>query len=220
VNLRSLTRRSSGRAGTRLVVGRHTGGAPPNFVVRPLYVPIMSNATPFLATTSKRIAAAALDLVPLTFVWMVAVAIASDVGLPVLHVALLTPLTYIAYQAGFLYYWDGESPGRRVCNIRVVHADGARELGLPRCIARPIVRVLAIVLAGLLAQWIGQIALGLALAIDLIMISSLQLKQPLADVICRTLVVNAPPPQPHRAPAGPMYSALDAEFGPRPRRLR
>jgi len=180
----------------------------------------MPNATPFLATASKRVAAAALDLVPLFFVWMVAVAAASDIGFPVLQVALLTPLTYIAYQSAFLYYWDGESPGRRVCNIRVVRADGARELGLARCIARPIVRVLAIVLGGLLAQWVGQTALGLALAIDLVLISSLQFKQSLADLICRTLVVNAPPPQPHRAPAGPMYSALDAEFGPTPRRLK
>ena len=179
----------------------------------------MPNAAPFLATTSKRVAAVALDLVPLFFVWMVAVAAATDIGFPVLPIALLTPLTYIAYQGAFLYYWDGESPGRRVCNIRVVRADGARELGLARCIARPIVRVLAIVLFGLLAQWIGQAALGLSFAIDLVLISSLQFKQSLADLICRTLVVNAPPPQPHRAPAGPMYSSLDAEFGPRPRRL-
>jgi hypothetical protein len=61
--------------------------------------------------------------------------------------------------------------------------------------------------------------LGLSSAIDLVLISSLQFKQSLADLICRTLVVNAPPPRPHRAPAGPMHSSLDAEFGPRRRRL-
>jgi len=29
---------------------------------------------------------------------------------------------------------------------------------------------------------------------------------------------NVPPLQPHRAPAGPMFSSEDAEFGPKPRK--
>jgi uncharacterized RDD family membrane protein YckC len=180
----------------------------------------MHAAAPFLATTSKRIAAAAIDLGPLAFLWMVILAAATDAGLPILLLALLTPLSYVTYQAAFLYYWDGESPGRRTCNIRVVLADGGRELGLWRCVARPLVRTLSIVAGGLLAQWIGAIALALALMLDFLLIAWLPLKQSLPDIVCRTLVVNAPPPQPHRAPAAPMYSASDAEFGPPPRRIK
>jgi hypothetical protein len=43
-------------------------------------------------------------------------------------------------------------------------------------------------------------------------------RQTLADRVARSLVVNLPPLQPHRAPAGPMYSATDKEFGFPPRR--
>jgi len=43
------------------------------------------------------------------------------------------------------------------------------------------------------------------------------LSRSITDRVARSLVVNIPPPQPHRAPAVPtMYSAPDAEFGPRP----
>jgi hypothetical protein len=42
----------------------------------------------------------------------------------------------------------------------------------------------------------------------------------IADIVAHTRVVNTPPPQPHRAPAGPMYSATDAEFGYQPRRRK
>jgi len=177
-------------------------------------------AAPFLASTSKRIAAAALDLLPLFFIWMLIVAAAKDSGLPTTPIALLAPLTYVAYQAAFLYYWDGESPGRRVCNVRVVRADGTQYLGPVRCVARPLIRIFSVVVGGLLTHWIGQTASGLGILIDILLISSLPFKQSLADIVCRTLVVNSPPPQPHRAPAGPMYSATDAEFGVRPRRLK
>jgi uncharacterized RDD family membrane protein YckC len=180
----------------------------------------MRGAAPFLASTSKRIAAGALDLVPLFFIWMLITAAASDFGIPVVAIALLGPMTYIAYQATFLYYWDGESPGRRVCNARVVRADGTQFLGYARCVARPLIRIISIVAGGFLALWAGQIALGFGILIDIVLISSLPFKQSLADIVCHTMVVNTPPPQPHRAPAGPMYSAVDAEFGPRPRRVK
>lgn len=40
-------------------------------------------------------------------------------------------------------------------------------------------------------------------------------KQPrtLTDRFAGTIVISMPPPQPHRAPAFPMYSRHDAEFG-------
>lgn len=42
--------------------------------------------------------------------------------------------------------------------------------------------------------------------------------QSVADFLSGTLVVKLPPPQAHRAPAVPMFSAHDAEFGVPPRR--
>ncbi len=43
-------------------------------------------------------------------------------------------------------------------------------------------------------------------------------KQPrtMTDRISGIIVINLPPPQPHRAPAFPMYSRNDAEFGVKP----
>ncbi|MDT9001570.1 RDD family protein [Paucibacter sp. APW11] len=40
------------------------------------------------------------------------------------------------------------------------------------------------------------------------------LRQTLADLVAGTVVIATPPVQPHRAPAAPMYSRNDAEFGP------
>jgi hypothetical protein len=51
------------------------------------------------------------------------------------------------------------------------------------------------------------------LLLELGMMFTLPTRQTLSDLVARTLVVNVPPPQPHRAPAGPMYSPSDAEFG-------
>jgi len=44
-------------------------------------------------------------------------------------------------------------------------------------------------------------------------------RRSVADVLFGTMVINVPPPQPHRASAAPMYSPDDAEFGLRPRRI-
>jgi len=43
-------------------------------------------------------------------------------------------------------------------------------------------------------------------------------RQRLADLVAGTAVVTEPPPQPHRAPAMPMYSKDDSELGPPPKR--
>jgi hypothetical protein len=58
------------------------------------------------------------------------------------------------------------------------------------------------------------------IAVDIALITFLSTQQSLPDLISRTLVVNTPPVQPHRAPAGPMYSASDAEFGIPPRKMK
>ena len=50
------------------------------------------------------------------------------------------------------------------------------------------------------------------------LLKSSPVRQTLADKVARTVVVNTPTWEPHRAPAIPMYSATDAEFGHPPSR--
>ena len=56
--------------------------------------------------------------------------------------------------------------------------------------------------------------------LDLLLAIILPWRQGVADFLFKTLVVNRPLPQPHRAPAAPMYSPTDAEFGAKPRLVR
>ncbi len=60
---------------------------------------------------------------------------------------------------------------------------------------------------GVALFWLGEYAL----------MNSSPTRQTLSDRLAHTLVVNLPPAQSHRAPAGPMFSATDREFGVPPR---
>jgi hypothetical protein len=55
---------------------------------------------------------------------------------------------------------------------------------------------------------------------DLVMLVIRRTPRPVTDRLLRIAVVYSPPLQPHRAPAGPMYSATDREFGLPPKRKR
>jgi len=59
--------------------------------------------------------------------------------------------------------------------------------------------------------------LGLVIA-DVTLLERSASRETLTDRLAGSLVVNLPPLQPHRAPAVPMYSATDAEFGHPPSR--
>jgi len=148
-------------------------------------------------------------------------AIGVSLGQPLKFEALI-PVAYFAYHAAFLYLWAGQSPGRRTFDITVVPARGG-ELrawqALARSLARPlfILAAAAPMLDSISFSTAAQIAFVVAL-LEIGLLYTLASRRTAADLVSGTLVVNTPPLQPHRAPAAPMYSATDAEFGYPPRR--
>ena len=61
---------------------------------------------------------------------------------------------------------------------------------------------------------------GMAILVvfEISLIEKPPLRQSFADSAARTIVANLSPVQPHRAVAGPLYSAQDVEFGGPPKR--
>ena len=108
--------------------------------------------------------------------------------------------------------------GRVVASISVVSIRG--ELVTPmQALIRAITRAILVALgfAGAVAShqpWVMFVPCGVEVA--LIMLNPW--RQSIADLVAGTLVVRAPQVQPHRAPAAPMYSTTDSEFGVPPKR--
>src|SRR5262245_14795929 len=98
----------------------------------------MTAAAPYAARPSKRLAAAAVDLV-LALLASVLVFSAGDVLGATFNGGLLVLATYVGYHAVFLHFWEGQSPGRRAFEIAVIDARGARLAPL-QALARPIAR--------------------------------------------------------------------------------
>lgn len=183
----------------------------------------MADASSFSATPEKRLAAAFVDFLLIGLAASLAYATADAWGRR-LDFEVVLALACFAYHAAFLSLWAGQSPGRRTFDISVVSADGTDLQpwqAVVRSIARPAVIVAAA--ASMPVAQISRMELGAHLASGILLLESALLlfmasRRTGADFLSGTLVVNNPPPQPHRAPAAPMYSATDAEFGYPPRR--
>lgn len=173
---------------------------------------------PYLASMERRMVAFAIDAVLLTFL---AIPMALAMG-PLAfgqELAVACALVgFVAYHAMGLVNRD-VGLGRVVAAISVVSLKAGPDLSMLQCVARPIVRLLWL-LSGAVPAIVFRAPMFLAapLVIDLALLTFHPLRQTVADIACRTVVVILPPLQPHRAPAGPMFSAQDAEFGPRPGR--
>lgn len=182
------------------------------------------SASPFLATLVQRITAALVDLLILAMPIGAAVAGSELMCLPRRHQTLadlaFVALLYVAYHAGYLRICSGESPGRSLASIRVVGGGQSLELSLGQCVGRPVARLAVLVGLTIVSVRLVENRTGLLVAplLDLLMVALTPSRQTFADMVCRTLVIQQPPPQPHRAPAGPMFSFADAEFGQRPKR--
>jgi uncharacterized RDD family membrane protein YckC len=171
-------------------------------------------AAAYLATPLRRAAAAVIDLAAVLLLFALAAAVIQQIRLDLLNIGIAAVLVLVSYHFSFLYYWSGQTPGRRVLSIQVVSSRPAPGLTLIQCVARPILRFLWLVSFVPLEYvspfpWIMLIPLF----VDLVLMTFLPSRQTVADLVCRTVVVNTPPPQPHRAPAGPMYNTTDTEFG-------
>lgn len=186
----------------------------------------MAGAAPFIAHPVRRLVAGFLDLVLAVMSAGIASTIAQAVGYNA-NEAELALLGYALYHAAFYWAWDGQTIGLRILDIRSVSAIGGAGLSALQIIARATFRPALLYVLGWAAYWIARdqpsvfaVILLTPLLGELGMMFTLPSRQTLSDMVSRTLVVNVPPPQPHRAPAAPMYSATDAEFGVRPRRVR
>lgn len=171
-------------------------------------------APAYLATPLRRAAAAGIDFAVALLLATLTASIIQQVRLDLLAIGLAAVLIFLAYHFSFLYYWSGQTPGRRVLSIQVVSTRQAIALTPLQCATRPLLRFLWLIAFLPLERkfeipWLSTVPLFA----DLALMTFLPSRQTVADLLCRTVVVNNPPPQPHRAPAGPMYSATDAEFG-------
>jgi uncharacterized RDD family membrane protein YckC len=180
----------------------------------------------FLADPGKRLAAGAFDFfaVFLTFLAVSGFAEASGSDWGTFRVFCLVALTYHFL---CLILMHGQTLGKRAQGICVV-TSGGEAVSWWRALLRALSRYLPLILLTIeYREWEVAEALtglGLRAAVGLFCIGEVALlqrppaRQSLADRIAGTLVVNTPEVQPHRAPAIPMYSANDAEFGYPPQR--
>ena len=189
----------------------------------------MANAAPFIARPMRRVLAGVVDAWVCIFLFAItgvttSIGNASAVEL-VLHNSSAF-VVYAAYHAVCFSLFRGSSPGLHFLDIRVVSALGGGELSLVQAFARAAFRPAFLFLLWWTAAMakpapgVDMALLAAPILLELGMMFTLPSRQTLADLGSRTLVANIPPPQPHRAPAASMYSATDAEFGVRPRRVR
>lgn len=176
----------------------------------------MADLSSFSATPNKRFSAAFVDFLIVGVMALLTYAISDALGRK-LDFEVVLAVVYFTYHAGFLYAWRGQSPGRRTFDISVISAAGAdlqAWQAIVRSVARPML-VAAITLPLTRTNRVEIViqTLSVVLALEFAMLLYLRTRRTLADFVAGTLVVNTPPPQPHRAPAVPMYSATDAEFG-------
>jgi uncharacterized RDD family membrane protein YckC len=184
----------------------------------------------FLASSQARVLAAATDICAASFL-IVPVAVGGyflDTREPG---ALEFSIVLFAFHTYFLYFRDGCSVGKYFQNITVAREDGAN-LKLPQAVLRGALTAAPWFLLGITdlfppadsadrfgASPLSSLAFAWLIG-DLLLIEFTPTRRGVADRFAQTLVIKLPPLQPHRAPAVPMFSANDAEFGNPPKRPR
>ena len=189
----------------------------------------MPNISPYTASVKSRVKALLIDVSAAFllkgFVTLVLEAIA---GQPFSDPPPLAPflIVYVAYCACSKYMMDRNTPGERWIAIAPITLAGQ-----PVTTARWAIRVVFAsflwagwmlldtspprsipVSATVVISYIVFLAFFWAIA-DIVFLLVSPSHRTVTDRILRIVVVNIPPPQPHRAPAGSMYSATDVELG-------
>ena len=188
----------------------------------------MPSARPDIATKANRLVAYAFDIVMVGMAyWFVAYAGQSA------NTSLESPVVYavlfFAYHLFFLRWNDGSSFGKSLRGICVISAAGTKltpsqaviralSLSFPFVLfsAHDFLEVLLSTLSD--STFLAMLPGALWCLAELYFAESDPMSRSVTDRFAHSLVVNIPPPQPHRAPAIPMYSATDVEFGPRPKK--
>ena len=190
----------------------------------------MASTAPYIGSPLRRVVAGAIDLVICLIITFFGWGISFGVGSPsqFLEGALdgnrAAYAVYGVYHTAFFWLLRGQTLALLLLNLRLARAsDGAEPnflLAVLRACARPVV-VFGLVSAAEFANPSFRplvLIAAVPLIVEIGMMFTLPSRQTLSDVLCRTLVINIPAAQPHRAPAGPMYSRSDSEFGVRPHR--
>jgi uncharacterized RDD family membrane protein YckC len=172
----------------------------------------MSAARPYLASVQQRLVAFALDSSILLLATLITFGVIDALGQSPMLIVWIFPILYLAYHTAVLTNHD-IAFGRVVASISVVSNRGDAPT-LRQALVRGVSRttLVALGIAGALGSrepWVIFVPSGVEVA--LMMVSPW--RQSIADLVAGTLVVRTPQIQPHRAPAAPMYSATDSEFG-------
>lgn len=169
------------------------------------------------APSGKRIWAGGFDALAVIVAFLGVAGVAEGVGFD-LKFWWVFAVIFFAYHFAALALRQGRTLGKTAIEIVVVASNGG-SLSNVQCLARSLYRTLPFIVLGLPdAKEIGVVLLLLVLSSELHLLLQPSLRRTLADIVARTLVVAMPPLQPHRAPAVPMYSSGDTEFGHPPQK--
>ena len=188
----------------------------------------MPSARPDLASKSNRLVAYVFDAVMVGLAYLF-VEYAGEGVHARFDSSVIYALLFFAYQFLFLHWNDGTSFGKSLRGICVIGAAGTKITSNQAIVRAAMLAVPFVLLsaqqplAAILSplpdtQFLALLPGLLWLLLEWFLVESGPVPRSLTDRIARSLVVNIPPPQPHRAPAVPMYSATDEEFGPKPKR--
>ena len=178
------------------------------------------SATPHLASMERRLLAFTIDTVLLVIAMLLLEGSADAVGAHASGAGTLAlvALVFTGYHAVALVR-PSAGIGRVVANVAVASLRGGGPLTRWQALVRPAVRTLSLALGlwvsiELSLPWIACVPW----LVDMLLMTAHPRQQTFADLAAGTVVVRLPPWQPHRAPAGPMFSRDDAEFGKPPGR--
>lgn len=121
---------------------------------------------------------------------------------------------YAAYQVVAVLHPDA-GIGKVLQRISVVSVATGQVPSSQQAVLRSLVRCAWALCGASVASATGSgLLMALPVVAELALVVMHPLRQTLADMLAGTVVIATPPVQPHRAPAVPMYSRHDAEFGP------
>ncbi len=176
----------------------------------------MPSTQPHLAPWERRLVACLLDASLLLVVALALYGATFEVGWSTEQVLFVLGLVHIAYQA-VTALEPKYALGRTVAGVLLLSTGEDGSLKVWQAVVRPSIRVLALFAFGAFGSVVLQDWLfATPIAVELALMAHTPWRQSVADRVARTIVVRKPPLQPHRAPAYPMFSAKNEEFGPKP----
>jgi uncharacterized RDD family membrane protein YckC len=179
----------------------------------------------YRASSAARVAAYFFDLIAASSLFLLVGAFVEAAGTKI-EVSLLYPGCLFVYSAASLARTKQFTLGKYLRDIAVV-SDSGSPLNPAQAVLRSFFFALPyacltsgpvqvdVVANGLIA--LAPLSGALFLLAEVLLLEYSSERRTLADRASGTVVVRLPPLQPHRAPAAPMFSTNDAEFGNPPK---